>query len=189
MAILSTWVNICAIILPLNLTEFSAQKGNSDVSLQWKTANETNMAYYDVERSYDAQSFTAISRVNAKNATTNTYTFSDNAASSLSSANAYYRIKMTDAYGRYKYSAVVKIANGKQTTISVFPNPVTNVISISGLKNKDVIRILSIDGKVLLQQTTTAQSLILNVENYKAGSYILQVQNDKEVSQQKFVKY
>ena len=46
------------------------------------------------------------------------------------------------------------------------------------------------DGKLLLQQTTSgAQSMIVNIAKYIPGTYILQIQNDAAVTQQKIIKY
>jgi hypothetical protein len=175
-------------VLPVNLNSFTAQKNNLDGILQWQTSSEINTAYFDVERSFDGQTFTSAGKVNAKGAATNTYTFSDNAVFSIAGNNAYYRLKMVDINGKFKYSAIVKLTNNKGGKISLFPNPTTDAVTISGLNTKDVIRLLSIDGKVLLQQKAAANSMILNIEKYKSGSYIIQVKNDTEVIQQKLVK-
>jgi Secretion system C-terminal sorting domain/Concanavalin A-like lectin/glucanases superfamily len=185
----ATWTGICGIILPLTpLTDFSAQKNTNNVVLQWKTTNEINAKYFDIERSNDGQNFTAIDKVVASQGTAgNTYSYTDNAIST--SKFVYYRLKMVDASGRFKYSPIVRVVNGKSDNISVFPNPAAELVTITGLSNKDVVRLLSIDGKVLLQKNAAgAQSLILNIEKYRSGSYIIQVQNDGNVLQQKFVK-
>ena len=187
-AILAAWNNLCLSVLPVSLNGFTAQKNNDNGILQWQTNNEINTAYFDVERSYDGKTFAAISKVNALQSSTNTYSYTDNAVFASTNSKVFYRLKMVDKNGNYSYSSIVKLSSIKEIKIGVFPNPATNAITISGLNNKDVIRILSIDGKILAQQTVMVQSMILNIEKYKKGSYILQVQNDKEVTQQKFVK-
>ncbi|MEY2917515.1 MAG: hypothetical protein RIS73_1229, partial [Bacteroidota bacterium] len=184
----TTWANLCSTLLPVNLSSFTAQKNNLDGILQWQTSNETNTAYFDVERSFDGQTFTVVGKVSAKNSSVNTYTYNDNAAFAIAGNNAYYRLKTVDINGKFKYSAIVKLTNTKGGKISLFPNPSTDAVTISGLNTKDVIRLLTIDGKVLLQQKAAANSMILNIEKYNSGSYIIQVKNDTEVIQQKFVK-
>ena len=187
-AVLAAWNSINSVILPVNLTAFNAQKNGNSGLLQWQTATEINAAYYNVERSYDGINFTAISKVNAKGQAANTYSFND--AAGLSSTNTYYRLKIVDNNGNYKYSSVVRLANGQGIKVSVFPNPASEVVTVSGLKANDNIKLLSIDGKLLLQQNASgAQSMILNIAKYKPGTYILQVKNEAEVSQQKIVKY
>ena len=187
-AVLATWNNLCLSVLPVSLNSFTAQKNNNDGLLQWQTSNETSSAYFDIERSYDGKTFTTVSKVNAQQSSNNSYSYNDNAVFASTNSKVFYRLKIVDANGNYKYSSIVKLTSIKDIKIGVFPNPATNAVTISGLNNKDVIRVLSIDGKVLLQQTAQVQSMIINIEKYKSGSYILQVQNDKEVTQQKFVK-
>jgi hypothetical protein len=176
-------------VLPVNLSSFSAQKNSTDALLQWQTNSEANTAYFNVERSYDGTTFTGINKVNAKGQSSNIYTYKDIAGLSSGSTNTYYRLKIVDVNGNFKYSSTVKLANGHETRVNVFPNPARDVITISGLKNNDIIKLLSIDGKLLLQQTAGVQSMIMNIEKYKPGTYIIQVQSDKEVTQQKIIKY
>jgi hypothetical protein len=182
------WTNLVSSVLPVSLTTFNAQKTGNDALLQWQTGTEVNTAYFNVERSYDGITFNSISKVNAKGLSANTYTYNDVAG--LSSGNTYYRLKITDNNGNYKYSSVVRLANGQGIKVSVFPNPATDVVTVSGLKANDIIKLLAIDGKLLLQQNASgAQSTIVNIAKYKPGTYILQVQNDAAVSQQKIIKY
>ena len=187
-AVLATWNSLCLSVLPVSLNSFTAQKNNNDGILQWQTSNEINSAYFDVERSYDGKTFAAISRVNALQSSNNTYSYTDNAVFASTNNKVFYRLKIVDKNGNYSYGSIVKLTSIKESKIGVFPNPAINAITISGLNSKDVIRVLSIDGKILLQQTAQVQSMIINIEKYKSGSYILQVQNDTEVTQQKFVK-
>lgn len=182
------WTSLVSTVLPVSLGAFNAQKTGNDALLQWQTGTEINTAYYSIERSYDGQKFTTVNKVDAKRNAANTYTYNDVAG--LSSGNTYYRLKIVDNNGNYKYSSVIRLVNGQGIKVSVFPNPATDVVTVSGLKANDNIKLLSIDGKMLLQQPTSgAQSMIVNIAKYKPGTYILQVQNDKEVSQQKIIKY
>lgn len=182
------FTNLVSAVLPVNLTAFNAQKNGNSGLLQWQTATEINAAYYNVERSFDGINFTTVSKVNAKGQASNTYTFND--AAGLSSTNTYYRLKIVDNNGNYKYSSIVRLANGQGIKVSVYPNPASDVVTVSGLKANDNIKLLSIDGKLLLQQNASgAQSMIVNIAKYKPGTYILQVKNDAEVSQQKIIKY
>ncbi len=188
--VMNTWLSLFAtVILPVNLSSFSAQKSNTDALLQWQTNTEINTAYFNVERSYDGITFNGINKINAKGLSSNTYTYNDVNGLSSVSTNTYYRLKIVDATGNFKYSSTVRLANGREAQITVFPNPSTDVITISGLKNNDIIKLLSIDGKVLSQQTSKVQSLIMNIERYRPGTYIIQVQSNKESTQQKIVKY
>jgi hypothetical protein len=187
-AVQATWINICNGLLKPGLNSFVAQKNNNDARLQWQSGNETNTSYFDIERSYNGQTYTAIGRLNATNISGNNYTYTDHAVFSSSNVTAFYRLKIADNNGSYEYSSAVKLTNSKSTTINIFPNPAVDAISISGLDADALIRLISIDGKVLLQETAGAESRIIHIEKYQSGTYIIQVQNNKETIQKKFVK-
>ncbi len=189
LSVQTTWITLCNGLLEANLVSFNGQKNNNDALLQWQTGNEINTSHFDIERSYNGQSYTSINTINAKQAAVNNYTYNDPGVFSSSNVNVFYRLKMVDISGNYKYSPVVKLSNSKAIKISVFPNPASDAISISGLHNTDVIKLISIEGKVLMQQNAGAESVIMHIEKYQSGTYIIQVQNDREVTQQKFVKY
>ena len=137
----SFFTNLVSRVLPVNLTAFNAQKNGNSGLLQWQTATEINAAYYNVERSYDGINFTTVSKVNAKGQASNTYSFND--AAGLSSTNTYYRLKIVDNNGNFKYSSVVRLANGQGIKVSIFPNPASDVVTVSGLKANDNIKLLS----------------------------------------------
>ena len=96
----------------------------------------------------------------------------------------YYRLKMEDADGKFTYSNViaVKISNGN--SISVYPNPVSDVfnINISGKQNQSYrLTIYNAAGQSVY--TNTQQNIQNNTIQYrrtssvKPGFYILQVVN------------
>ena len=105
------------IVLPVTLVEFTARKDRDSRNLvSWKTANEQNSSYFAVERSSDGRSFTEIGRVSSTNrgAEVNQYSFSD--VQPLFGAN-YYRLKMVDRDGSFRYSNIVLL--GQKVTGSI----------------------------------------------------------------------
>jgi hypothetical protein len=104
-------------VLPVTLVEFTARKDRDSRNLvSWKTANEQNSSYFAVERSSDGRSFTEIGRVSSTNrgAEVNQYSFSD--VQPLFGAN-YYRLKMVDRDGSFRYSNIVLL--GQKVTGSI----------------------------------------------------------------------
>ncbi len=104
--------------LSVNLTDLSANVINDKVVLNWKTVNETNMKGYEVEKSTDAQKFIWIGNRTAKNLATNSYQFIDDGK--LESIT-YYRLKMIDKDGSFRYSSMVSAKNNPTNTLSVSP--------------------------------------------------------------------
>lgn len=93
-------------VLPVNLTEFNAQKANDGVLLQWVTATELNSAQFEVEKSREGISFTQMGIVAATNETLAKYNFTDvNPEEGIN----FYRLKMIDKDGSYEYSKIISI--------------------------------------------------------------------------------
>ncbi len=113
--------------LPLSLLGFTARKNNDDVMLYWSTAKETGFSHFEVERSLDAMEFTRFAVVPSLQSVDGSYETPDvNAVSQFGAHPAiYYRLKMTDRDGKFKYSGIVAIRNGKNNFLQaqVAPNP------------------------------------------------------------------
>ncbi|MEI9957113.1 MAG: T9SS type A sorting domain-containing protein [Ferruginibacter sp.] len=176
--------------LPLTWLTFNATAGTGNVLLNWKTVNEINGNYFDVERSTDGITFTKIGAVNAANNTnTQTYPFTDNAPLQ---GISYYRIKQVDKDGKYSYSATIAIRFGKNNPpVMVYPNPAREIVNIlfdkPQQKNSSIelisnsgqaIQIISVDG---------LQSKQINVSALPSGTYQLRITTGTGVSTQKII--
>lgn len=108
--------------LPVELVSFNASAESNNVKLSWSTASEINSDYFDVESSSNGRDFTFVTRTTAAG---NSSIVNNYAAYDLLNGrhSVYYRLKMTDRDGTYKYSDVKIIRSGKLITINTFPNP------------------------------------------------------------------
>lgn len=170
--------------LPLNLISFSGSKQNNDAILQWKTANEVNVSRFEVQRSDDGQTYTTLGNVAAG---VSLYSFTD--ANTFSSRTvAFYRLKSIDIDGRFTYSNIIKLNKQANAALTVYPNPVSDVLTINGLKQNGIVFLFNAEGKLLQQQTVTAQTMIIDMSSLAIGMYFLQYQLDGEVMNQKIIK-
>ncbi|MET0636681.1 MAG: T9SS type A sorting domain-containing protein [Chitinophagaceae bacterium] len=109
--------------LPLTLIDFSAAVVSNGIRLTWTTENEVLLLDYEVERSADGRQFNKIGQVEAtNNPLVSIYNYLD--ISPLDGIN-YYRLKMNDIDGKFKYSSVVRVDVKGQKQLTVYPNPVT----------------------------------------------------------------
>jgi hypothetical protein len=109
-------------ILPVTLLDFKAQPAGEIVDLSWTTAAEYSLHSYGVERSSNGTGFYSIGSVAATNATAvRTYNYTDN---NPLSGISYYRLKMLDIDGHFKYSKVAIVDLSSKKNIAVYPNPV-----------------------------------------------------------------
>jgi hypothetical protein len=172
--------------LPLHLASFSGiSNGHSNI-LQWQTTNEVNTQSFDVERSTDGRHFSVIGSIaSANNSGTNLYSYTDN---SISHPVYFYRLKMTDQDGNFTYSKIIKTEKGSTGKLEIFPNPVTNNLSISGLNAMGNLEIMTLHGASLKRLSITGNTQTINLANYPAGMYILKYTTGRNTVYQKLVK-
>ena len=111
-------------ILPVKILSITAARNpDKTILINWRTANEINLANYLVERSSDGINFTVVNTQNPKkNNAETSYIFTDLASSN---ADNFYRIKASDLDGKVVYSTIVKVPAIKlPASIAVYPNPV-----------------------------------------------------------------
>lgn len=64
--------------------------------------------------------------------------------------------------------------NSSATAIQVYPNPTHAQLIIQGLDDKQVVRIYSMQGQMLICATAIGCTAIVDVNGLQAGNYILQ---------------
>ncbi len=177
-------------ILPITSNKFTAAQNKQYVTLNWQTDTELNNRYFVLERSSNAVNYAAIAQVNSvgTGATAHEYNFTDKQP--VQGTN-YYRLKQTDADGKYSYSKMLSINYIKPGTILLLPNPAKDQLTVKGLNaaNISTISLLNIQGKLIHQFTAkqiTAYSF--NISNISAGTYMVWVKDNNGVVTQKFIK-
>jgi hypothetical protein len=183
------------IVLAAKLANFTAQLANEKVWLTWSTSQEQNLSHYCIERSYDNKNFEQAALLFPAEEVTglNNYSYRESVKNSAASV-IYYRLKMVDKDGRFKYSAIkfVRLGNGIDSVkIAAYPNPVVNELHISvpqNWLNKTVNgQLLNTNGSII-KTFNIQQSAILAMSDVPAGTYYIKVVNGNEVSIQPIVK-
>jgi hypothetical protein len=193
-------VVISASILPLSLIQFNGVKQNNFSVLGWQTANEQNIDYFELQRnSTNGIDFLPVNRIPGinGNATTNTYTYSDD-LSGITSPVVYYRLKIVDRGGHFKYSPVVVIKiNGKDIfRVAALPNPFGQQLNISiesPVNQQAQISLADMSGKIVLKTDKVLKKGITvftlhEVASIAKGIYFLTVAGDTEKQTLKLVK-
>ncbi len=183
----SVVLTINNIVLPLRLLSFSSNETNQNlVQLNWQTTNEINSSHFIVQRSGNGTTFDNIGRVEARNTSgSNDYSVTD--ASPIDGVN-FYRLQIVDIDSKTTYSSIIKIVFSGKSELQVFPNPAKNVITLSGLENKGIIKIIAPDGKLVKQLSATANSMLIDISILAKGMYMLQYNNGSRVEQVKIIK-
>ena len=169
------------IVLPVTLVSFTAAKVGTGINLNWLVTSEINAKEYNVERSSgNGAAFIAIGNVAANN--NGKYSFID--ASPLGGVN-YYRLKMVDIDGKFKYSEVRTVLfDGNTVLFDVYPNPViTNKLYLQvqqySYAGKAQAIITDIAGRSIQNSTITlvkgSNQLPITIKNLKSGTYFVTV--------------
>jgi hypothetical protein len=165
--------------LPVQLTSFNASEEGFSTKLVWNTAEEINLANYVVEKSTDGRNFTAIGTVKAANQ--RSYSFND----AQSAENSYYRLKIVDLDGGYKYSYIVSVKAKLDANISLSPNPVKSSLMIQHPKANATshIQIMSASGQLLRDIRLSANAVISNVDmsGLSSGLYHVVYKNGSDI--------
>ena len=181
-------INSTSSPLPITLILFTAIPQDGRVKIDWETAAEVNNDYFTIQRSNNSNSWEDIENI-AGSGSTNTdmrYTAYDpNPYSGLS----FYRLEQTDLDGKKSYSMIRKVNFDSSATIRIYPNPVTNLIYISG-SGKMVFSIHNTNGQLLYTPVQLIQSqYVLNVAGLPPGIYFIHiVQNGNAGTTKEIIK-
>ena len=110
--------------LPVELTSFSANVSNSNVSLSWSTASETNNSGFQIERSNGSE-YVSLGFIAGHGTTTDiqNYSYVDQ---NVNAGKYTYRLKQVDFNGKFEYSNAVEVEvlGVKEFTLGQnYPNP------------------------------------------------------------------
>jgi Secretion system C-terminal sorting domain len=170
--------------LPITLEYFTAKKNNTISSLlNWKTTQEINTAFFDVERSTDAIVFKKIGKVNAAGNSTIAilYSFIDN---NPEQGINYYRLRQVDIDGRYMYTPARQVIFDKLNagTVKYYPNPTNGMLTVelsaTNSHETRVINICNAVGAVINQFKVSASSgtkMHIDLSRYAKGTYFIQL--------------
>ncbi len=159
----------------------------SSESMSWATSQEQNFRFYDVEKKrWTAGTvWTSIGTVKAKgfSSTTSNYFLIDKTPLS---GTGYYRLKMVDLDGKFKYSPTVAVTTDKNSLpLVIYSNPFSDQIrlkiNLSRPQNL-MMTVSDMQGKTYITQSYQAQSgdNFVNIQPSvtASGMYILRIQGD-----------
>lgn len=182
------------VVLPVELLSFAGQPENQANLLHWKTSTEQHVSHFDVERSSNAIQFRSLGNVPAagNSSVVQSYNFRD--VQPLT-GNNFYRLKMTDIDGSFKYSNVILLKRtGDNSIISVYPNPATEAIHIllSGENDNSLVNASLFDrsGKLVksIQWKKSNTIKAIEISGLAAGVYTLRIVNKDTVTGWSFIK-
>jgi hypothetical protein len=162
--------------LPLQLLSYDAQAQGCAAILSWSTNSDADINQIDVEASNDGTQFNTLATFNARIGSNNdiqafTYRYE------MTSASGYlFRLALRNIGGGTVYSNVARLrCDGLATGIVTAPNPVTDMLQVSGLQGATQIMLFHSDGRLLQQLSTDQGAVQVDMKQYPKGVYLLKI--------------
>ncbi len=177
-------------ILPVDLISFTAEVSSFVNTIQWKTAWESDVEKYILERADfgDAESFTAIAEIYSKGDTEfgHEYSFTDRSASDYS----YYRLKSMDYSGEFSFSEIVTLQRETMDEPIVFPTATSELLHVRlpGLPQDASYQIIDATGQRLQGNQLKGFLTTLDISKLNAGIYQIQIRDQDASRTFKFFK-
>jgi hypothetical protein len=171
--------------IPVELVAFQAQAKNKTVALNWQVASEKQLKNYTIQRSLEGDKFEDIGVVAATNTPlSKNYGFED--SNPVNGIN-YYRLKINEADGSFKYSNIQTVNMGEKGTVSIVPNPTTGFIQLKNAEAFESLDIIDLNGRIVRQflNNNTNQ---FNVSDLPKGVYQVAIRAKGSVLVTKLVK-
>lgn len=177
------------VLLPLNITSFTATAAKDEILLNWSVENEIDIAGYEIERSEtNTLNFITQGFVSAINKPAGEYLFADKKVTN--NTKYYYRLKQMYKDGTYNYSDVryASLKSNANLLFQLYPNPAKNVILLSfpaGCQTgKVAVKIFDAGGVLVTRfdtEMSPGASNQINITKYSSGHYFLYIESKNEI--------
>ncbi len=184
-------------LLPVHLISFQGNMNKSNkVTLNWTVADNEIANNFEIERSFNGRDFTTVGVVFASEKMgTENYTYYETTSGT---DKVMYRLKMTDKNHEVDYSRILifQLKSTITNNIKIIGNPVNDKLTFSytspatqmvDVKVYDMSGRVVVSNKVNSLEGSNVISLPLS-STFKAGMYVVEVNNGIELQSSKFVK-
>lgn len=189
-------------VLPIELLSFTGYNDRAVNVLNWVTSSEVNSLKFEIEKSLDGSTFEYIGEVMAAGNSTAQldYSFIDEYPQL---GDNYYRLKMIDKDGKFKYSELINIrvkednSVVKDGIVKIYPNPTNGMLNVqyqaSSEKTLD-LSVFDVTGRTVLNRPENVKRgmniIQINAHQFSKAMYILNLLDSdlQESHQAKFIK-
>jgi Secretion system C-terminal sorting domain len=186
-------ISVCCGGLPVTWISFDVTQDDEQTSqIEWKTTEEINNAYFEIQRSIDGgRNFITIGKVNATadQQPINAYQFRDQ---NTASGKNFYRIKQVDLDGNFDFSPVRRVEfKSTDFTLEAWPNPSSSnvYLRVSHADEKGKIIMVNLIGQKVFEENFGNESSEheVEVENLQPGIYTLIVLSGVTQQEEKII--
>lgn len=174
--------------LPVELLEFDAKPLSEVVAINWTTASELNNDYFMVQRSVDAEVWDDIAKVKGAGTANekNSYQTYD---TQPYMGESYYRLKQVDFDAQVSYSPIERVNFTGISRLVIHPNPSSGLFHLAGASEIAQVRIHNAIGQVVVPNLERrGGELIVDLQSFPQGVYIVQVSDGQSLQSLRMVK-
>jgi hypothetical protein len=176
-------VTTVPITLPVTLISFEGKTTQGVNSLIWKTEQEFQLSHYTVERKINDATYAPVATIKAVNNGQPQQYHYDDVSASATGGKKYYRLKMINDDGSYKYSSVVSLENKVDYLLKTAGNPFQNELRLqwTGDRNNNAtIKLISTNGAVVYYGKARSnegfnQFTVSSLQHLKPGAYVVEL--------------
>jgi hypothetical protein len=185
------------IVIPVELTSFTASVIQNKVTLNWTTVTETNNSGFEVQRKASGEEFAPVGFVVGNGTTTELkyYTYTEQG---LTSGTYQYRLKQIDYDGTFEYSNEIEVdvlAPNKFSLEQNYPNPfnpltkITFTLPEASQVKLTVFNILGEEVKTLINENRDAghHTVDFNASGFSSGVYLYKIQAGNFIQVRKMI--
>lgn len=160
--------------LPIELLIFNVECKEQKALVKWSTASESNNDYFTIEYIPDLQNWAESTKINGAGNSSNLLEYQALINLELTNQN-YFRLKQTDFDGHFRFSKTVLLEGccSKNVSVSIFPNPTSNIVKIdykNCKENFESLLIFNSLGEIVFSTKNSEESIDLS--KYKSELFI-----------------
>ncbi len=162
-------------VLATKLIDFTASTNKCASKLTWLSSEETTLKQYNIEYSKDGISFITIGTVYPKAiSTTNNYSFNYD---EIVEGKVFFRLKTIEMDNKLSYSKIVSIyTNCNNDEVSIFPNPVADMLHINLVKtNESTAFLYNTNGTLISKHLIRKGDNSINIKALPNGVYLVKI--------------
>ncbi len=162
--------------LPVLLSSFYANRKNADVSITWKSENETNSKEYIIQRKTTGDWIDVAIVASANSANGSSYSYVDN---NSNKGISQYRLKMVDFDASFTNSEIRTVkGNGAVSDFTVFPNPSSGnaKVTVMDISEPTDIQLVDNSGRIL-KNVSMNNANTVELPNLQKGMYMIRIVN------------
>lgn len=182
--------------LPVVLSNFAGSVAAGKAQLTWSVTQNEEGNYFQVEKSTDGKTFTAVAVVmNTSKSGAETYAYTD----ASQNGAVYYRLKVVNKSAAFFYSRTIALqeaGEAKANNLTLLQNPVSTTLSFSYkavANGTSAVNVYTMSGVKVYSTSLTVRAGVnqtsLNLDNrLTTGAYILEIVSGTDRSLAKLIK-